>query len=148
MLNRDRTRNGVAGIVTHTQLDLFDYAPTREALTATPVHRLVPADMSDADLIAALPDASFSEAPALAAEAGGRRLSGAVIALVSLCKRFHGFGIDRIVREQAAALLARVGRDRPDLADAVISALDEVDHPRAIAILSRLKRPPASFGRR
>ena len=48
---------------------------------------------------------------ALAAEAGRRRLAAAVPSLETLCRRFSGFGIDRMVPEQAAALqaLAAIG---------------------------------------
>jgi hypothetical protein len=42
----------------------------------------------------------------LAAEAGRRRLAAAVPSLETLCRRFSGFGIDRMVPEQAAALEA------------------------------------------
>src|SRR5271154_6258417 len=41
---------------------------------------------------------------ALAAEAGRRRMTVAVPALEALCGRFSGFGADRIVPEQAAAI--------------------------------------------
>ena len=43
---------------------------------------------------------------ALAAEAGRRRLGDAVTALVALCNRFVGFGVDFSVPEQVAALEA------------------------------------------
>jgi HEAT repeats len=48
---------------------------------------------------------------ALAAEAGRRRLAAAAPSLETLCRRFSGFGIDRVVPEQAAALqaLAAIG---------------------------------------
>jgi hypothetical protein len=67
--------------------------------------------VSDAALIAALPDSVLADARALAAEAGRRRLSGAVTALVALCNRFVGFDADRETPEQAAALeaLAAIG---------------------------------------
>ena len=62
-------------------------------------------------MIAAIPDASLADCALLAAEAGRRRLAGAVPALAALCRRFAGFGADRIVPEQAAALsaLAAIG---------------------------------------
>ena len=63
-----------------------------------------PERLSDAALIAALPDASLADACALAAEAGRRRLGDAVRALVALCNRFVGFGVDCRVPEQVAAL--------------------------------------------
>jgi len=58
------------------------------------------------ELIVALPDSNLADTCALAVEAGNRRLTAAVTTLVSLCKRFAGFGIDRMVPEQAAALAA------------------------------------------
>lgn len=63
-------------------------------------------DMDDAALIAALPAASLADCSPLAEEAVRRRLPGAIPALAALCRRFAGFGADRIVPEQAAALRA------------------------------------------
>ncbi len=67
--------------------------------------------LSGAEVIAAMEDAALADARALAAEAGGRRLAGAVPALEALLRRFAGYGLDRIVPEQAAALdaLATIG---------------------------------------
>ncbi|CAN5490313.1 hypothetical protein BH10PSE6_BH10PSE6_28440 [soil metagenome] len=67
--------------------------------------------MDDAALIAAIPEASLADCSLLAAEAGRRRLAGAIPALAALCRRFAGFGADRLVPEQAAALgaLAAIG---------------------------------------
>jgi HEAT repeat protein len=47
----------------------------------------------------------------LAAEAGRRRLVGAIDALEALCRRFQGFGIEHLIPEQTAALqaLATIG---------------------------------------
>jgi hypothetical protein len=47
---------------------------------------------------------------ALAHEAGRRKLTAAVPALEALCRRFSGFGIRRLLPEQAAALSARPAR--------------------------------------
>src|ERR1700721_566598 len=94
------------------QLDLFgDRSPIDGHADETGVQRLAPESLSDAALIAALPDAGLADACALAAEAGRRRLSGAVKALVALCSRFVGFGAGRRVPEQVAALeaLAAIG---------------------------------------
>jgi hypothetical protein len=63
------------------------------------------AELADALLIAALPDARLATAPGLAAEAATRRLAEAVPALEKLCRRLTGFGIGRMVPDQAAALL-------------------------------------------
>jgi hypothetical protein len=67
--------------------------------------------LDDAALIAAIPESSLSDSSMLAAEAGRRRLAAAIPALAALCRRFAGFGIDRAVPEQAAALqgLATIG---------------------------------------
>ncbi len=62
------------------------------------------ARLSDSELIAALPGGSQLEAPALAREAVRRHLPNAVAALEMLCQRFRGFGLDREVSEQTAAL--------------------------------------------
>src|SRR6202030_1269628 len=60
--------------------------------------------MEDDELVAALPHATITDSLALAAEAGRRRMTAAVPALEALCGRFAGFGDDRIVPEQAAAI--------------------------------------------
>ena len=91
----------------HAQLELFaDRPPTPSATNSRVARRLVPEHLSDAALIAALPEASLADACALAAEAGRRRLGDAVRALVALCNRFVGFGVDCRVPEQVAALEA------------------------------------------
>jgi hypothetical protein len=90
-----------------TQFDLFadlPPAPRHEGASAT--MGIVAEELSDAALIAVLPDASLGDACALAAEAGRRRLGEAVGALAALCRRFVGFGLDRRVPEQIAALNA------------------------------------------
>jgi hypothetical protein len=48
----------------------------------------------------------MADALVLAAEVGRRRLATAVPALEQLCRRFAGFGLDRVVPEQVAALQA------------------------------------------
>ena len=72
---------------------------------------MVAGELDDAALILALPDASFSDCLALAAEAGQRKLTAAVPALEALCGRFKGFGLHRAVPEQVVALqaLAAIG---------------------------------------
>ena len=91
----------------HTQLELFaDRSPTPWPSNLGALRRLVPENLSDAALIAALPDALLADACALAAEAGRRRLGDAVTALVALCNSFVGFGVDCSVPEQVAALEA------------------------------------------
>lgn len=106
--------------MTEHQLDLFSDAavrmgPRSPQSTGQPV---AAADMDDAALIAAIPESSLADSSLLAAEAVRRRLGGAVPALAALCRRFAGFGADRIVPEQAAALraLAAIGSHEAALA--------------------------------
>jgi len=93
--------------------------------------RLDPSALSDAALIQALPDASALDAPALAMEAGRRKLLAAVPVLGALCRRFKGFGRDATVTEQTASLaaLARIGgREAADMVGRLI-AEDVVQGP-------------------
>lgn len=89
------------------QLDLFGDRPEldrpQDVTTAKPVAL---ESLSDLDLIAAIPDATLADAPAITAEAGKRRLSRAVPALVALCNRLVGYGASAVVPEQVAALYA------------------------------------------
>ena len=106
-LKRAPARGRFWGVMDHTQLELFaDRSPTPWASNLGALRRLVPKNLSDAALIAALPDALLADACALAAEAGRRRLGDAVTAIVALCNRFVGFGVDCSVPEQVAALEA------------------------------------------
>ncbi len=101
--------------MTARQLDLFSEgassAEHRPPRAITRQEALVPASFDDAALIEAIPDAGIANATELAAEAGRRRLAAAVPALERLCRRFVGFGADRIIPEQAAAVeaLAMIG---------------------------------------
>jgi hypothetical protein len=92
------------------QLDLFSDAATsaehRPRRAMIRQQTLLPASLDDAALIEAISAASIIDAPALAAEAGRRRLTAAVPALESLCRRFIGFGSDRAIPEQTAAVEA------------------------------------------
>jgi hypothetical protein len=102
--------------VLERQLDLFADAGTRLEPCLPPSKELSPppAELPDDVLIAALPSASLANSAVLAAEAARRRLAAAVPALCALCRRFAGFGGERIVPEQAAALQALAdigGRD-------------------------------------
>jgi HEAT repeat protein len=94
--------------MTEHQLDLFSGAGVRVeyCLPQSTGRSLAAADMDDAALIAAIPESSLADSSALAAEVGRRRLAAAVPALAALCRRFAGFGAERIVPEQAAALRA------------------------------------------
>lgn len=95
------------------QLDLFAHACARIAPPLAPRGDcpVAPADLNDASLVAAIPDATLADCSALAAEAGRRRLAAAVPALAALCQRFAGFGACRVIPEQVAALegLALIG---------------------------------------
>ncbi len=97
------------------QLDLFsELGDPLSPVQASPGARAAkrPVDrITDAALIAAIPLAGMSDALALVAEAGTRRLVTAVPVLETLCRRFTGFGADRAIPEQQAALeaLAKIG---------------------------------------
>jgi hypothetical protein len=54
-------------------------------------------------IVAAIAEADLIDAPAVIAEAGARRLARAIPALEAVCRRFSGFGVERIVPEQSAA---------------------------------------------
>ena len=91
------------------QLDLFAGAGAHLDHIAAPRAdrpRLVASELDDDALIAAFPYASVRESSNLAAEAGRRRLVGAIDALEALCRRFQGFGLEHLIPEQAAALQA------------------------------------------
>src|SRR6516162_2084243 len=95
------------------QLDLFSDAGGRldDFVPESPQAPLAPAEMDDEALIEALAQSRLAESAQLAAEAASRRLIAAVPALADSCLRLAGFGIDRLVPEQAAALeaLAAIG---------------------------------------
>ena len=96
------------------QPDLFDDRGRVEGEVATPP-RVPPAELpvaalSDAELIAMLPQAGRSNVGGLCAEVVSRRLSEAVPALKTLWRRFSGFGVSVPYPEQRAVLstLARL----------------------------------------
>src|SRR5271170_191882 len=95
------------------QLDLFSSAGIQAERRLPQSVELRPAvtALDDQALIAAIPESNLADSIALATEAGRRRLAAAVPSLEMLCRRFSGFGIDRLVPEQAAALqaLAAIG---------------------------------------
>jgi HEAT repeat protein len=98
------------------QLDLFSDVGEGVSQGSSPFMRrcLVSSEMNDEELIGAIPESSLADSCILAAEAGRRRLSAAVPALATLCRRFAGFGTRCAVPEQAAAfegLAAIGGRD-------------------------------------
>jgi hypothetical protein len=94
------------------QLDLFSAAGIWEqSLPQSVGYRTAAAELDDRQLVTAIPGSTLADSAALAGEAGRRRLAAAIPALEALCRRFAGFGVDRVVPEQAAALqaLAMVG---------------------------------------
>jgi hypothetical protein len=102
------------------------------------------------DLLAALPHSGIADSVALAAEAGRRRMTAAIPALEALCRRFSGFGADRIVPEQAAAIdaLAQIAGSGAAQALARLIARRTVQGPclrGAVGAAARLgAKPPAS----
>src|SRR6516162_5756230 len=89
------------------QLDLFSDAARRsDFVPESPQAPLAPAELDDEAFIEALAQSRLAESAQLAHEAARRRLIAAVPALADSCLRLAGFGIDRMVPEQAAALQA------------------------------------------
>jgi HEAT repeat protein len=90
------------------QLDLFISShvqaepPPPKSVEPRPTATL----LDDQALIAAIPESNLGDSIALATEAGRRQLAAAIPSLERLCRRFSGFGIERMVPEQAAALQA------------------------------------------
>jgi hypothetical protein len=113
--------------MTGRQLDLFSGTPPppEAADGAVPRGRPKPADLGDAALVEAIPQAGLAYAPALAAEAVRRSLDAAVPALERLCRRFIGFGAERLVPEQASALEALATIGGPAAAAAVTRIIVE-----------------------
>jgi hypothetical protein len=108
------------------QHDLFTFhANHRERLSpeAPGNPPITPATLADAALIAAIPSAGLTDAPALAAEAGSRKLVSAVPALERLCNRLTLLGADCPVPEQIAALRALAAIGSPEAAQAVARLL-------------------------
>jgi hypothetical protein len=129
------------------QLDLFSatgISPERRPRPDPGSDELIAADLDDAALVAAIPWASLAEAPALAAEAGRRGLVAAVPALEQLCRRFAGFGLERAVPEQVAALeaLALIGGSESARTVGRMIAKDIIQGPTrkvAVAVAAQLK---------
>ena len=104
------------------QLDLFAGGGEHSAHTAAPRvdrRRIVASELDDDGLIAAIPSSSLGDCRCLAAEAGRRRLVGAIAALEALCRRFQGFGREHAIPEQIAALGALVRIGGPEAARVV-----------------------------
>ena len=91
------------------QLDLFAHggaAAMERGPSRSTHHALLPAEIDDESLIAAIPESTLAEGCKLVAEAGRRRLAEAVPALAALCRSFTGFGTRRMIPEQTAAIEA------------------------------------------
>lgn len=93
-------------------------------------------------MIAALADARLAECPALAAEAGRRRLAEAIPALAAVCRRLAGFGADRPVLEQEAALRALAEIGSPEAGQVVSEMISRavVQGPTLIVALATADR--------
>ncbi len=115
------TRSQTRPMSDFVQLDLFgdrpDFDRPPDGVSSRP---LLPQELSDEELIAAIPEVTLADACVLAAEAGKRRLSAAIPALMTLCNRFVGYGIDVGVPEQAAALEALGVIGGPEASRAVV----------------------------
>jgi HEAT repeat protein len=128
------------------QLDLFRHVPApanspSSDEAARPI--IGPDRIGDEELLAALPNAGLAISLTLAAEAGRRHLTAAIPALEALCRRFAGFGADRIVPEQAAAIDALAQIAGADAAQALarLIARRTVQGPclqRAVGAAARL----------
>jgi hypothetical protein len=110
------------------QLDLFAHSGLRDEPTSPaqspPVAEAV-AGRSDADLIAALPDAIGVAGRPVITEVGRRRLAGAILGLEAVCRRFKGFGLESRVAEQAEVLQALSAIGGRDAAAAVTRLISE-----------------------
>jgi hypothetical protein len=104
------------------QLDLFAGSPVPATHHVTPPGGpppLAPTELNDAALVAAIPASGVTDGRALAVEAGRRRLGIAVPVLEDYCRRFAGFGTQRALPEQIAALDALAAIGGSDAARAV-----------------------------
>lgn len=104
------------------QPDLFSSSGVRTARPAPPLalsQRTAPAELDDTALLDAIPASGITDGPALATEAGRRRLTAAIPVLQDYCRRFAGFGMDHALPEQIAALDALAAIGGPVAAQAV-----------------------------
>jgi hypothetical protein len=134
------------------QLDLLSASagPAGRDFPGRPTGRAIACNTLDDDsLLAAILNAGIRDTVASAAEAGRRRLPAAIPVLEALCRRFAGFGADRVVPEQAAALDALVAIGGLDAAQTLarLTAKRIVQGPalrQAVAAAVRLeaKLPP------
>jgi hypothetical protein len=138
------------------QLDLFDGSGVALARQPVPPQAQrpptpTPSDLGDAALLAALPASGLPDGPALAREAGRRRIQAAVPVLEDYCRRFAGFGVAHPLPEQCAALDALAAVGGPDAAASVARIISRgwVQGPtvtNAVAAAARLRaRLPADI---
>jgi HEAT repeat protein len=129
------------------QLDLFSQSadpeePHYPSVSSRPV--IASATLDDEHLVAALRNAGVRDSIALAKEIGRRRVASAVPALEAMCRRFAGFGADRIVPEPAAALDALAAIGGFDAAQALVRLIAKgaVQGPclqRAVSVAAQLR---------
>lgn len=131
------------------QLDLFSgsgIAPAEQTPPVAPLLRPSPTELDDAALLAAIPASGLAYGPPLAAEAGRRRLAAAIPVLEDYCRRFAGFGMQRVLPEQVAALEALAAIGGPQAAHSVARIIDRgwVQGPTlasAVAVAAQLGSP-------
>ncbi|MDA1097716.1 MAG: HEAT repeat domain-containing protein [Proteobacteria bacterium] len=97
-----------------TQLNLFSSSaltPERRRQGVVDAPAIVPAELDDDTLLAAILQAGLTDILAVIAEVERRGLAAAIPVLERLCLRFTGFGADQPIPEQIAALgaLAAIG---------------------------------------
>ena len=110
------------------QPDLFSLegrAPVKRPARHEPVSTSAE-HLDDAAIIADILRAPMARCMVLVAEAGRRKLAAAVPVLVALCRRFAGYGTERTVPEQDAALRALAAIGGPDAARAVAEMIERV----------------------
>jgi len=131
------------------QLDLFSGTggpPPSQARPSIEPPAANAVELDDDALMAALPDAGLATAATLTAETGRRRLAAAIPALEQLCRRFAGFGLERKVPEQVAALQALAIIDGPAAAQTVARLITRhiVQGPTrkvAVGVAAQLRSP-------
>ena len=134
------------------QLDLFRHSAgaTERACSGGATRPVIAYDTLDDDsLVAALANAGIRDCAALAAEAAHRRLAAAIPVLEVMCLRLTGFGADRIVPEQAAAIEGHFtattnGRE----ASTLIAELEEMTEEEAERQLAALHQATERHPRR
>ena len=123
------------------QYNLFAaFHPPAPAGAPTPSRQAAdPGPMTGAELVDAVSRSRMADAIAAMAEAGRRRLAAAVPALAAVCRRYRGYGHDRAVPEQAAALDAIGGREAAAAVAAVIVRGD-VQGPTMVSAIGAAAR--------